>query len=207
MALPDYLHAAASGSWRAFWPPIPPLEPEDGDSSPARATTSTSSISPQSVPMLQRRAPGGERYCRRGGRVLFVGTKRQAQEAVADAAKRSAQYYVNSRWLGGMLTNWKTISDSIRAPAQARRNARSGGAQGLTKKERLMLPARERDKLDARSAASRTWADARPDFRRSTRTRNNWRSRRRSASNIPVAARSIDTNCDPDGITFPVPGQ
>src|SRR6185312_2433363 len=80
-----------------------------------------------------------------GGRILFVGTKRQAQDAVADAAKRSAQYYVNSRWLGGTLTNWKTVSNSIRRLRTLDEMLSANEAQGYTKKERLTLQ-RERDK-------------------------------------------------------------
>src|SRR5215217_7452680 len=82
----------------------------------------------------------------KGGRVLFVGTKRQASDAVADAAKRSAQYYVNARWLGGMLTNWKTVSASIQRLRKIDETL-TGGGQGLTKKERLMLT-REKEKLE-----------------------------------------------------------
>ena len=82
----------------------------------------------------------------KGGRVLFVGTKRQASDIVADAAQRSAQYYVNSRWLGGMLTNWKTISNSIQRLRKLDEML-SGEAQGFTKKERLNLE-REREKLE-----------------------------------------------------------
>ena len=82
----------------------------------------------------------------KGGRVLFVGTKRQASDIVADAAQRSAQYYVNSRWLGGMLTNWKTISNSI-SRLRKLDELLSGEAQGFTKKERLNLD-REREKLN-----------------------------------------------------------
>ena len=67
----------------------------------------------QTVPLLHQALKAVSDTVSRGGRVLFVGTKRQAQEAIAEAAKRSAQYYINSRWLGGMLTNWKTISASI----------------------------------------------------------------------------------------------
>ncbi len=88
--------------------------------------------------------------------MLFVGTKRQAADTIADAAKRSAQYYVNSRWLGGTLTNWKTISGSIQRLRKVDETL-AGGGQGLTKKERLML-SREKDKLEKALAASRTWA-------------------------------------------------
>jgi small subunit ribosomal protein S2 len=95
----------------------------------------------------------------KGGRVLFVGTKRQASEIVADAASRSAQYYVNARWLGGMLTNWKTISNSIQRLRKLD-EILSAEASGFTKKERLNLE-REREKLNRASAVSRTWA-ARP---------------------------------------------
>ena len=99
----------------------------------------------QTVPMLYRALQQVSDTVAKGGRILFVGTKRQASEAVADAARRSAQYYVNSRWLGGTLTNWKTISKSI----ERMRNLDAmleEGAQGLTKKERLSLT-REREKL------------------------------------------------------------
>ena len=82
----------------------------------------------------------------KGGRVLIVGTKRQAADYVADSARRSAQYYVNARWLGGMLTNWQTMSNSIKR-LRAVDETLDGGAQGLTKKERLSLT-RERDKLE-----------------------------------------------------------
>ena len=101
----------------------------------------------QTVPMLHRALQAVSDTVAKGGRVLFVGTKRQAQDAVADAAKRSAQYYVNSRWLGGTLTNWKTISRSISRLRKLDEMLSSGEAQGYTKKERSTLQ-RERDKLD-----------------------------------------------------------
>src|SRR3546814_7405324 len=82
-----------------------------------------------------------------GGRVLFVGTKRQASDKVAEAAKRCGQYYVNHRWLGGMLTNWKTISNSIKRLRAVEEQLSEGGQVGLTKKELLNLT-RERDKLE-----------------------------------------------------------
>jgi small subunit ribosomal protein S2 len=93
----------------------------------------------QSVPMLHRALQAISDTVAQGGRILFVGTKRQAQDAIADAAKKSAQYYVNSRWLGGTLTNWKTVSNSIRRLRTLDEMLASNEAQGYTKKERLTL--------------------------------------------------------------------
>ena len=100
----------------------------------------------QTVPLLHRALQAVSDTVANGGRVLFVGTKRQASDAIADAAKRSAQYFVNARWLGGMLTNWKTISGSISRLRKVDEILTTGG-QGLTKKERLML-SREKEKLE-----------------------------------------------------------
>ena len=102
--------------------------------------------SAQTVPLLHQALKAVSDTVAKGGRVLFVGTKRQAAEQIADAAKRSAQYYINSRWLGGMLTNWKTISASIQRLRKVD-ELLNAGAIGLTKKERLMM-SRERDKLE-----------------------------------------------------------
>ena len=101
----------------------------------------------QTVPMLHRALQAVSDTVAKGGRILFVGTKRQAQDGVAEAAKRSAQYFVNSRWLGGTLTNWKTISGSIKRLRHLDEVLNSGDANAYTKKERLTLQ-RERDKLD-----------------------------------------------------------
>src|ERR1700744_2430205 len=101
----------------------------------------------QSVPMMHRALQAVSDTVAKGGRILFVGTKRQAQDSIAEAAKRSAQCYVNSRWLGGMLTNWKTISESIKRLRKLDELLAGGEAEGYTKKERLNLQ-RERDKLD-----------------------------------------------------------
>ena len=101
----------------------------------------------QTVPMLHRALQAVSDTVAKGGRILFVGTKRQAQDSIADAAKRSAQYYVNSRWLGGTLTNWKTISASIARLRKLDEMLNSGETGGYTKKERLTMQ-RERDKLD-----------------------------------------------------------
>jgi small subunit ribosomal protein S2 len=156
----------------------------------------------QTVPMLHRALQAVTETVSRGGRVLFVGTKRQAQDAVADAAKRSAQYYVNSRWLGGMLTNWKTISASIQRLRKVD-ELLSGTAQGLTKKERLML-AREREKLERALGGIKDMGGV-PDMIFVIDTNKEQLAIKEAQRlGIPVAA-IVDTNCDPDGITFPVP--
>ena len=100
----------------------------------------------QTVPLLHQALKAVSDTVAKGGRVLFVGTKRQAAEPIAEAARRCAQYYINSRWLGGMLTNWKTISASIARLRKLDEQLNTGGV-GLTKKERLVL-SRERDKLE-----------------------------------------------------------
>ncbi len=99
----------------------------------------------QTVPLLDQALHAVQQTVAKGGRILFVGTKRQAQKAVADAAERSAQYYMNHRWLGGTLTNWKTVSQSI-SRLKSIDEKLAGGAGGLTKKERLGLE-REQSKL------------------------------------------------------------
>ena len=140
----------------------------------------------------------------RGGRVLFVGTKRQAQEQIADAAKRSAQYYINSRWLGGMLTNWKTISASIQRLRKID-DQLDGGATGLTKKERLMM-SREREKLEKALGGIKDMGGV-PDLIFVIDTNKEALAiKEANRLSIPVAA-ILDTNSDPDGITFPIPGQ
>src|SRR5215468_3918147 len=100
----------------------------------------------QTVPMLDQAVKAVRDVAASGGRVLFVGTKRAASDKVADAAKRCGQYYVNHRWLGGMLSNWKTISNSIKRLRDIEEKL-SGDAVGLTKKELLMMT-RDRDKLE-----------------------------------------------------------
>jgi small subunit ribosomal protein S2 len=156
----------------------------------------------QTVPMLHRALQAVSDTVSRGGRVLFVGTKRQAQDSVADAAKRSAQYFVNSRWLGGMLTNWKTISGSIQRLRKVD-EILAGGGQGLTKKERLML-AREKEKLERALGGIKDMGGT-PDLIFVIDTNKEQLAIKEAQRlGIPVAA-IVDTNCDPDGITFPVP--
>lgn len=157
----------------------------------------------QTVPMLHRALQAVSDTVANGGRVLFVGTKRQASDLVADAAKRSAQYYVNSRWLGGMLTNWKTISGSIQRLRKIDEML-AAGVQGLTKKERLMM-SREKEKLERALGGIREMGGT-PDLIFVIDTNKEQLAIQEARRlNIPVAA-VIDTNCDPDGITFPIPG-
>lgn len=157
----------------------------------------------QTVPMLQQALSAVRDVVAAGGRVLFVGTKRQASEPVADAAKRCGQYFVNHRWLGGMLTNWKTISNSIRKLREL--DDRIGQEHaGLTKKELLNLT-RQRDKLE-RSLGGIKELGGLPDLLFIIDTNKEDiavdESRR---LDIPVVA-VVDSNSDPSGIRFPIPG-
>ena len=158
----------------------------------------------QTVPMLHRALQAVSDTVARGGRVLFVGTKRQAQDAIAEAAKRSAQYYVNSRWLGGTLTNWKTVSNSIKRLRTLDEMLSSNEAQGYTKKERLTLQ-RERDKLDRALGGIKDMGGL-PDLVFVIDTnKEDIAIKEARRLGVPVAA-VVDTNCDPDGITYVVPG-
>ncbi|HEV7910873.1 MAG TPA: 30S ribosomal protein S2 [Methylocella sp.] len=157
----------------------------------------------QTVPLLHQALKAISETVARGGRVLFVGTKRQAQDAIADAAKRSAQYYINSRWLGGMLTNWKTISASIQRLRKVD-ELLGGAAAGLTKKERLMI-SRERDKLEKALGGIKDMGGT-PDLIFVIDTNKEQLAIKEAQRlHIPVVA-VLDTNSDPDGITYPVPG-
>jgi small subunit ribosomal protein S2 len=156
----------------------------------------------QTVPMMHRALQAVSDTVAKGGRVLYVGTKRQAADQIADAAKRSAQYYINSRWLGGMLTNWKTISASI-SRLRKLEELLGAGAQGLTKKERLMM-SRERDKLERALGGIKDMGGV-PDLIFVIDTNKEQLAiKEANRLHIPVAA-IVDTNCDPDGITYPVP--
>jgi small subunit ribosomal protein S2 len=158
----------------------------------------------QTVPLFSRALQAVSDTVAKGGRILFVGTKRQAQDAVADAAKRCAQYYVNSRWLGGTLTNWKTISESIKRLRKLDEMLNSGEAQAYTKKERLTLQ-RERDKLDRALGGIKDMGGL-PDLLFVIDTnKEDIAIKEARRLGVPVAA-VVDTNCDPNGITFPVPG-
>src|SRR6201993_77752 len=158
----------------------------------------------QTVPMVHRALQAVSDAVAKGGRILFVGTKRQAQDAIADAAKRSAQYYVNSRWLGGTRTNWKTISNSISRLRKLDEMLNSGEAQAYTKKERLTLT-REKDKLDRALGGIKDMGGL-PDLMFVIDTnKEDIAIKEARRLNIPVAA-VVDTNSNPDGITYVVPG-
>jgi small subunit ribosomal protein S2 len=154
----------------------------------------------QTVPMLDAALKAVRDTAARGGRVLFVGTKRQAQEKVAAAAKKCGQYYVNHRWLGGMLTNWKTLSQSI-----ARyRELENQDAAGFTKKE-LLDRAREKERLDLVIGGIKDMG-GQPDIIFVIDTiKEDIAIKEANVLGIPVVA-VVDSNSNPDGITFPVPG-
>lgn len=157
----------------------------------------------QTVPMLDQALKAVSDTVAGGGRVLMVGTKRAAQESVADSARRSAQYFVNARWLGGMLTNWKTISVSIQRLRKLEDTV-ANDPHGLTKKERLFLD-REREKLERNLGGIKDMGGV-PDLVFVIDTnREAIAVQEARRLGIPVAA-IVDSNCDPDGITYPVPG-
>lgn len=157
----------------------------------------------QTVPMLYQALQAVSDTVAKGGRVLIVGTKRQAADYVADSARRSAQYYVNARWLGGMLTNWQTMSKSIKR-LRAVDETLNEGAQGLTKKERLSLT-RERDKLERALGGIKDMGGIPNLLFVIDTNKESIALQEARRLNIPIAA-IVDSNSDPDGIDFPVPG-
>jgi small subunit ribosomal protein S2 len=157
----------------------------------------------QTVPMLYRAMEAVRDVASGGGRVLFVGTKRQAAEPVAEAAKRCGQYFVNHRWLGGMLTNWQTISQSIHRLREMDEKLADENV-GLTKKERLHLT-RERDKLERALGGIKEMGGL-PDILFVIDTiKEAIAIKEASKLGLPVIA-IVDSNSDPEGIPFPVPG-
>jgi small subunit ribosomal protein S2 len=158
----------------------------------------------QTVPLLHQALVALRDVAAGGGRILFVGTKRQASEPVAASAKRCAQYYVNHRWLGGTLTNWQTISNSIRRLRSNEETLTSAAGSGLTKKELIGL-LRERDKLE-RSLGGIKEMGGLPNmlFVIDTNKEEIAVAEARKLG-IPVAA-IVDSNSNPDGIAYPIPG-
>ncbi len=158
----------------------------------------------QTMPLLHQALVKAREVAASGGRVLFVGTKRQASDPVAVAARRCAQYYVNHRWLGGTLTNWRTISASIARLRDLEGVVDGGEAGGRTKKELLQLT-RERDKLELSLGGIKDMGGI-PDLMFVIDTNKEAIAIQEARKlNIPVIA-ILDTNSDPKGISFPVPG-
>ncbi len=157
----------------------------------------------QTVPLFARALDFVAQTARSGGKVLFVGTKRQAQDAIAEAARASGQHFVNHRWLGGMLTNWKTISQSIKR-LKTLEEQLSGDTSGFTKKEVLQLT-RERDKLELSLGGIRDMGGIPDVMFVIDANKEDLAIKEANVLGIPVVA-ILDTNVDPSGIAFPIPG-
>ena len=156
------------------------------------------------INMLRNAMMAVSEVTKNGGRILFVGTKRQASEIISDSASQCAQYYVNHRWLGGTLTNWKTISNTISRLKSIQATLDDVESAGLTKKELLKLT-RERDKLELSIGGIKNMGSL-PDLIFVIDTvREQIAIKEAKKLNIPIAA-IIDSNSDPDGITYPIPG-
>ncbi|GAA0635884.1 30S ribosomal protein S2 [Brevundimonas lenta] len=157
----------------------------------------------QTMPLMHQALVAVRDVAAKGGRVLFVGTKRQAADPVAEAAKRCAQYYMNNRWLGGTLTNWRTVSGSI-ARLRELEGVLEAGGEGRVKKELLTLQ-REKDKLELSLGGIKDMGSI-PDIMFVIDTNKEAIAIQEARKlNIPIIA-ILDTNSDPDGITYPVPG-
>src|SRR5687768_8227405 len=157
----------------------------------------------QSVPQFARALDCVQQPTARGGKVMLVGTKRQAQHAVAEAPQVSGQHFVNHRWLGGMLTNWKTVSNSIKR-LKSLEEQLSGDTTGLTKKE-VLQQTRERDKLEKSLGGIRDMGGL-PDVMFVVDTnKEELAIKEANVLGIPVVA-ILDSNSNPQGIAFPVPG-
>jgi small subunit ribosomal protein S2 len=156
----------------------------------------------QTVPLFARALEFVSQTVGRGGKVLFVGTKRQAQDPIAESAARSGQHFVNHRWLGGMLTNWKTISQSIKR-LKSLEEQLSGDTHGLTKKEVLQLT-RERDKLELSLGGIRDMGGIPDVMFVIDANKEELAIKEANTLGIPVVA-ILDSNVSPDGIAFPVP--
>ncbi len=157
----------------------------------------------QTVPMLDAALNVIRETVAKNGRILFVGTKRQAQKPIAEAAERCAQYYMNHRWLGGTLTNWKTVSQSIQR-LKAIDEQMAEGAEGLTKKERLGIE-REQAKLQASLGGIREMGGV-PDLLFVIDVnKEDLAIAEAKKLGIPVVA-VVDTNCSPAGVDYIIPG-
>lgn len=158
----------------------------------------------QTVPMLYTAMSALQQIASKGGRVLFVGTKRQASEQIKLAAERCGQYYVNHRWLGGMLTNWKTITASINRLKQLDVALSGESNQGYTKRELLEMD-REREKLMKALGGIKDMGGVPDAIFVIDTTKEDLAIKEAQKLGIPVIA-IIDTNSEPEGITYPIPG-
>jgi small subunit ribosomal protein S2 len=158
----------------------------------------------KTVPMLQLALKTVRDTVANGGRVLFVGTKRAAQEPIAETAKKCGQFYVNARWLGGMLTNWKTISNSIKRLKTLEEQLAKPEESGFTKREILSLD-RELKKLDKALGGIKSMGGLPNILVVIDTNKEAIAIAEANRLGIPVVA-ILDSNCDPDGITFPIPG-
>lgn len=157
----------------------------------------------QTVPMLDHALKVVRDTVAKGGRILFVGTKRQAQKPIAEAADKCAQYYMNHRWLGGTLTNWQTVSKSIQRLRQIDELLTAGGA-GLTKKERLNFE-RDQGKLQASLGGIRNMGTV-PDLLFVIDVaKESLAILEAQKLGIPVIG-IVDTNCSPKGVDYVIPG-
>jgi small subunit ribosomal protein S2 len=157
----------------------------------------------QTVPMLEQALKVVRDTVAKNGRILFVGTKRQAQKPIAEAAEKCAQFYMNHRWLGGTLTNWKTVSQSINRLKQID-EMMAHGAEGLTKKERLNIE-REQNKLQASLGGIREMGGT-PDLIFIIDVgKEDLAILEAQKLGIPVVA-VVDTNCSPKGVDYVIPG-
>ena len=156
----------------------------------------------QTVPLFARALDFVSATVQAGGKVLFVGTKRQAQGPIADAARASGQHFVNHRWLGGMLTNWKTVSNSIKK-LKTLEEQLSGDTSGFTKKEILQMT-RERDKLELSLGGIRDMGGIPDVMFVIDANKEELAIKEANVLGIPVIG-ILDSNVSPDGIAFPVP--
>jgi len=158
----------------------------------------------QTVNMLRNAMVAVSEVTKSEGRILFVGTKRQASDVISENATQCAQYFINHRWLGGTLTNWKTISNTIERLKSIQKTLDDIESAGLTKKELLKLT-RERDKLELSIGGIKDMGRL-PDLIFVIDTvREQIAIKEAQKLNIPIAA-IIDTNSNPEGITYPIPG-
>ena len=158
----------------------------------------------KTVPMLYEALDAIQSIAKNGGKFLFVGTKRSASDLIAQAATNCGQYYVNHRWLGGMLTNWETVSNSIKKLKNLEERIETGEINSLTKKERLQVE-RQKEKLDLNLGGIKNM-NGTPDAMFIVDTnKESIAILEANNLNIPVFA-ICDTNSNPSGVNYPIPG-